>query len=197
MATHSSILTWRIPWTEKPGRLQPMGLQKVGVTEWLNNTEHVFRESFPSPDREHSNCPRYEGGDGIWGGGLRKAISEVRQEGCRGVNQTSLRSQGRPRQDSSCQDEEIRESTESPGTAGVWDPQEWPDQRSTLWPHYDSLEVKSPESVSRSGADQVSIFWSSHCSSVEKTGWNRTASFPPILPFSTSQNIQPLGSKSV
>ena len=33
MATHSSILTWRIPWTEKPGRLQPMGLQKVGVTE--------------------------------------------------------------------------------------------------------------------------------------------------------------------
>ena len=26
MATHSSILTWRIPWTEKPGRLQSMGL---------------------------------------------------------------------------------------------------------------------------------------------------------------------------
>ena len=28
-ATHSSILAWRIPWTEKPGRLQPMGSQKV------------------------------------------------------------------------------------------------------------------------------------------------------------------------
>ena len=28
MATHSSILAWRIPWTEEPGRLQPMGLQK-------------------------------------------------------------------------------------------------------------------------------------------------------------------------
>ena len=27
-ATHSSILTWRSPWTEKPGRLQSMGLQK-------------------------------------------------------------------------------------------------------------------------------------------------------------------------
>ena len=27
MATHSSILTWRIPWTEEPGRLQSMGLQ--------------------------------------------------------------------------------------------------------------------------------------------------------------------------
>ena len=29
MATHSSILAWRIPWTEKPGRLQSMGLKKV------------------------------------------------------------------------------------------------------------------------------------------------------------------------
>ena len=30
MATHSSILAWQIPWTEKPGGLQSMGLQKVG-----------------------------------------------------------------------------------------------------------------------------------------------------------------------
>ena len=30
MATHSSILAWRIPWTEKPGRLQSIGLQRVG-----------------------------------------------------------------------------------------------------------------------------------------------------------------------
>ena len=29
-ATHSSILAWRIPSTEEPGGLQPMGLQKVG-----------------------------------------------------------------------------------------------------------------------------------------------------------------------
>ena len=28
-ATHSSILAWRIPWTEEPGGLQPMGLQRV------------------------------------------------------------------------------------------------------------------------------------------------------------------------
>ena len=27
---HSSILTWRIPWTEKPGGLQSMGLDRVG-----------------------------------------------------------------------------------------------------------------------------------------------------------------------
>ena len=30
MGTHSSILSWRIPWTEEPGRLQSMGLQRVG-----------------------------------------------------------------------------------------------------------------------------------------------------------------------
>ena len=30
MATHSNILVWEIPWTEEPGRLQPMGLQRVG-----------------------------------------------------------------------------------------------------------------------------------------------------------------------
>ena len=30
MATHSSIFALKIPWTEEPGRLQPMGLQRVG-----------------------------------------------------------------------------------------------------------------------------------------------------------------------
>ena len=30
LATHSSILAWKIPWTEEPGRLQFMGLQRVG-----------------------------------------------------------------------------------------------------------------------------------------------------------------------
>ena len=30
VATHSSILAWRIPWTEEPGRLQSMGSQRVG-----------------------------------------------------------------------------------------------------------------------------------------------------------------------
>ena len=29
MATHSSILAWKIPWTEEPRRLQSMGLQRV------------------------------------------------------------------------------------------------------------------------------------------------------------------------
>ena len=29
MATHSSFLAWRIPWPEEPGRLQPIGLQRI------------------------------------------------------------------------------------------------------------------------------------------------------------------------
>ena len=35
MATHSSILAWRIPWTEESGRLQSTGLQESNMTEWL------------------------------------------------------------------------------------------------------------------------------------------------------------------
>ena len=38
MATHFSILAWRIPWTEGPGRLQSMGLQSVGHN-WV--TKHI------------------------------------------------------------------------------------------------------------------------------------------------------------
>ena len=37
MDTHSSILAWRIPWTEVPGGLQPMGSQRVGH-DWATNT---------------------------------------------------------------------------------------------------------------------------------------------------------------
>ena len=36
MAIHSSILAWRIPWTEEPGGLQSTGLQRVGTTERLH-----------------------------------------------------------------------------------------------------------------------------------------------------------------
>ena len=36
MATHPSILAWRIPWTEEPGGLQPMGSQKAGHNQGTN-----------------------------------------------------------------------------------------------------------------------------------------------------------------
>ena len=37
MVTHSSILTWKIPWTEEPGWLQSIGLRRVGH-DWATNT---------------------------------------------------------------------------------------------------------------------------------------------------------------
>ena len=37
MAAHSSILVWKIPWTEEPGRLQSTGSQRVGHN-WMTNT---------------------------------------------------------------------------------------------------------------------------------------------------------------
>ena len=36
MATHSSILAWRIPWTEEPGRLQSTGRKESDTTEQLH-----------------------------------------------------------------------------------------------------------------------------------------------------------------
>ena len=39
MATHSSILTWEIPWTKEPGRLPSRGLQRVGHN-WMTFTSH-------------------------------------------------------------------------------------------------------------------------------------------------------------
>ena len=40
MATHSSISAWEIPWTEEPGRLQSMGLQRAGYNL---ATEHACK----------------------------------------------------------------------------------------------------------------------------------------------------------
>ena len=41
MATHSSILAWRIPWMEEPGRLQSMGSQRVGH-DWTTSLSLFF-----------------------------------------------------------------------------------------------------------------------------------------------------------
>ena len=51
MATHSSILAWEILWTEEPGRLQSMGLQK-GWTQLrqLNDHNKNYCLRFPASD---------------------------------------------------------------------------------------------------------------------------------------------------
>ena len=42
MATYSSILAWRIPWTEEPGGLQSMGHKESDTTEWLTTTTTTY-----------------------------------------------------------------------------------------------------------------------------------------------------------
>ena len=44
LATHSSILAWKIPWTEKPDGLQSMGLQRIGQ-DW---SDSILMTSSPS-----------------------------------------------------------------------------------------------------------------------------------------------------
>ena len=44
MTTHSSILAWRIPWTEEPGSLQSMGSQESDTGKWLSKQHREFRQ---------------------------------------------------------------------------------------------------------------------------------------------------------
>ena len=44
MTTHSSILAWRIPWTEKPGGLQSVGSQRVGHDCVTNTHTHTHAQ---------------------------------------------------------------------------------------------------------------------------------------------------------
>ena len=44
MATHSSILDWRVPWTEEPGGLQSMGSQRVRQDRSNLAREHAFTQ---------------------------------------------------------------------------------------------------------------------------------------------------------
>ena len=42
MATHSSVLAWRIPWTEETGVLQSVGSQELDTTEATSDREHYY-----------------------------------------------------------------------------------------------------------------------------------------------------------
>ena len=48
MATHSSILAWKIPWTKEPGGVQPMGCKELDTTNRLND------------DNENNNANNYK-----------------------------------------------------------------------------------------------------------------------------------------
>ena len=55
MATHSSILAWRIPWTEEPGGLQSMGLQRDGHD--LVSKQQPFLCGVKNPSLAWQLCP--------------------------------------------------------------------------------------------------------------------------------------------
>ena len=54
MATHSSILAWRIPWTEEPARLQSMGSQRVGRDWVTKHAQHRWFRKITSPAKSPS-----------------------------------------------------------------------------------------------------------------------------------------------
>ena len=64
MATHSSGLAWRIPWTEEPGGLQSMGSQRVGH-DWSNlacmHGIHIFHRADELISGYHNKIPQTDG----------------------------------------------------------------------------------------------------------------------------------------
>ena len=46
--THSSILAWRIPWTEEPGGLQSMGLSQTQLNNWTHTHTHTHTHTLPN-----------------------------------------------------------------------------------------------------------------------------------------------------
>ena len=57
IATHSSILAWEISWTEEPGRLQSMGLQR-DMTNWVTLHFHMKRTKQNKTKKEQNRDPR-------------------------------------------------------------------------------------------------------------------------------------------
>ena len=49
MATHSSILAWKIPWTEESAELQSKGLQRVGHDRATEHKQHIAPSSVATP----------------------------------------------------------------------------------------------------------------------------------------------------
>ena len=64
MATHSSILAWRIPWTEKPGGLQAMGSQRVRRDQVTDTHTHRGIRNVPSSVGRQKTCTIINSGPG-------------------------------------------------------------------------------------------------------------------------------------
>ena len=63
MTTHSSIRAWRIPWTEEPGELLSMGLQRVKHAQAQACTHMIYsQDCLPSSAGSSASAPRETGG---------------------------------------------------------------------------------------------------------------------------------------
>ena len=64
MATHSSVLAWKIPWTEEPGELQSIGSQRVDTAELLSTALgrvtvfNLFMQSFCAIEKKITFLPQ-------------------------------------------------------------------------------------------------------------------------------------------
>ena len=107
MATHSSVLAWRIPWTEEPGGLPSMrshgvrhdwsdlaqhrmgpeilavkGLQLLGLPVWKPHFEKQgLKKEHSSPGKEHAVLHQ-DGGDGRTGCGLERLLGVIQWVWC-------------------------------------------------------------------------------------------------------------------
>ena len=63
MATHFSILAWKLPWTKEPGWLQIMGMQRVGhdgATERSTAAPTTLTENLPLEIKSHITTTHWE-----------------------------------------------------------------------------------------------------------------------------------------
>ena len=60
MATHSSILAWKIPWAEEPGGLQSMGLQKEFGHDLVNKQTKTHKNQSSQPKAERRRIDAFE-----------------------------------------------------------------------------------------------------------------------------------------
>ena len=66
MATYSSILAWKIPWTEEPGRLPFMGLQRVGCDWAHRHTPSWYRWGRENYNSEYRMSSTWDQKPGTW-----------------------------------------------------------------------------------------------------------------------------------
>ena len=77
MATHSSILAWEIPWTEGPGRLQSMGLQKVRHDSVTEQQQFYLLNQTNQPKAKETNRTRKNENKKAGGSGLKSHLGRI------------------------------------------------------------------------------------------------------------------------